>query len=244
MRERNRLAVDVASEVRAIIATESSPGERIPSEAELAARLGVSRNTLREALWLLWSEGLLVRRWGVGTFVRDQTPGGSLNLADFAPVRDMIAASGREPSLTEATVERLPCPAEAALVLGLDEGADVWFLDRTFAADGAPAVTLQDWVPLRVNGREIDPQPLKDVQRGLLALLRDTARCRVVRMEAHLSAELASEEIADRMRQPPPFPVLIGIQVSYDDSDRPVIFSRNYYATSVFEVRVLRAVHH
>lgn len=246
MRERSRLAVDVAAELRALIARDSSPGERIPAESELAQQLGVSRNTLREALWLLWSEGLLVRRWGVGTFVRDQTPSSSppSQLLDFAPVRDMIRASGRESTLTTAAVERRPCDQEASVALGLQEGDEAWWLDRTFAADGVPAVTLQDWVPVRVNGRELDLSPLKDVDHGLLGLLSDSARCRVVRMEAHLTAELASDEIAERMRQPQPFPVMVGVQVSYDDTDRPVIFSRNYYATGVFDVRVLRTVHH
>ncbi|HLI15300.1 MAG TPA: GntR family transcriptional regulator [Acidimicrobiales bacterium] len=243
MRERSRLAVDVAAELRALIARNSSPGERIPAESELAEQLGVSRNTLREALWLLWSEGLLVRRWGVGTFVRDRTPPSPSQLLEFVPVRDMIRGSGREPTLTVAVVERRPCVREAAVALGLREGEEAWWLDRTFAADGVPAVTLQDWVPSRVNGRELDLTPLKDVDQGLLGLLYDAARCRVVRMEAHLTAELASDEMAERMRQRQPFPVMVGVQVSYDDTDRPVIFSRNYYATGVFDVRVLRTVH-
>ncbi|MHB1782878.1 MAG: GntR family transcriptional regulator [Acidimicrobiales bacterium] len=234
----------MAAELRALIARDSRPGERIPAESELAHQLGVSRNTLREALWLLWSEGLLVRRWGVGTFVRDQAPAPKSHLLDFAPVRDMIIASGRESTLTAALAERRPCDPDAAVALGLQEGEDAWYLDRTFAADRVPAVTLQDWVPLRVNGRELDLTPVKEVDNGLLGLLSDAARCRVVRMEAHLTAELASKEMAERMRQPQPFPLMVGVQISYDDADRPVIFSRNYYATEVFDVRVLRTVHH
>ena len=45
------------------------PGMRLPSESELAGQLGISRPTLREALYTLEQEGTIVRRHGVGTFV-------------------------------------------------------------------------------------------------------------------------------------------------------------------------------
>ena len=42
---------------------------QLPSEPQLAAELGVSRATIREALTILAREGVIVRRHGVGTFV-------------------------------------------------------------------------------------------------------------------------------------------------------------------------------
>lgn len=47
------------------------PGERLPSERELADRLGVSRPSLRESLAELQSRGLLTARAGAGIFVAD-----------------------------------------------------------------------------------------------------------------------------------------------------------------------------
>lgn len=47
-----------------------SPGERIPSERELAEQLGVSRMTVRRAIENLIQRGLLERRSTSGTFVR------------------------------------------------------------------------------------------------------------------------------------------------------------------------------
>lgn len=44
-------------------------GSRIPTEADLAATLGVGRNTIREAVQSLVHSGLLVRRQGSGTYV-------------------------------------------------------------------------------------------------------------------------------------------------------------------------------
>ena len=47
------------------------PGERLPSERELAERLGVSRPSLREAVAELQAKGLLASRAGAGIFVAD-----------------------------------------------------------------------------------------------------------------------------------------------------------------------------
>src|SRR5512140_2781443 len=45
------------------------PGQKLPSEDELAVRFGVSRMTVRQGISDLIDEGLLYRRHGVGTFV-------------------------------------------------------------------------------------------------------------------------------------------------------------------------------
>src|SRR3979409_2726487 len=53
-----------------------APGESLPPERELAARLGVSRDTVREALKSLSDAGYLVSRRGRygGTFLADELP--------------------------------------------------------------------------------------------------------------------------------------------------------------------------
>jgi len=47
------------------------PGERLPSERELAERLGVSRPSLREAVAELQNNGLLTAKAGAGIYVAD-----------------------------------------------------------------------------------------------------------------------------------------------------------------------------
>ena len=61
------------------------PGDRLPVERELAEQLNVSRASLREAIAILESRGLISSRRGEGTFVRDvMTP--SLT----APLQELI----------------------------------------------------------------------------------------------------------------------------------------------------------
>lgn len=57
-----------------LTAGEWGAGERLPSETDLASRYGVARMTVRQAIGLLASEGMLVRRQGLGTFAAELLP--------------------------------------------------------------------------------------------------------------------------------------------------------------------------
>lgn len=65
-----RVSEEVAGQIKALIATgELAPGDKIPSERELAATLGVSRPSVREALMALEMMGFVEARHGGGTYV-------------------------------------------------------------------------------------------------------------------------------------------------------------------------------
>ena len=57
-----------------IVAPEFRNGAFFPKEVELANRLGVSRNTIRQATNKLQHEGLIVRKKGVGTKTANKKP--------------------------------------------------------------------------------------------------------------------------------------------------------------------------
>jgi GntR family transcriptional regulator, transcriptional repressor for pyruvate dehydrogenase complex len=57
-----------------ILSGRLGPGDRLPAERELAAQLGVSRNTIREAVAALTQVGVLDSRVGAGTYVTELRP--------------------------------------------------------------------------------------------------------------------------------------------------------------------------
>jgi DNA-binding FadR family transcriptional regulator len=69
-----------------IVAGAWPPGSKIPSQNELTRKLGVSRVSLREAVHMLASLGLLESRQGGGTFVKEYS--GEIL---FSPLFPMIA---------------------------------------------------------------------------------------------------------------------------------------------------------
>lgn len=63
---------------------EIRPGDRLPNEADLSAQLGISRNSLREAVRALQAMRILEARQGDGTYVCDLDPVGMIDVLRFA----------------------------------------------------------------------------------------------------------------------------------------------------------------
>lgn len=72
--EEESLAQRTADKIRNMILTENiyTFGDKLPNENLLSEKLKVSRTTLREAIHILVSEGLLHVQRGKGTFVVEQ----------------------------------------------------------------------------------------------------------------------------------------------------------------------------
>ncbi len=75
-----------------ILHGELHPGDRLPPERDLAARFGVSRVSVRQALAVLHSMGLVDVRSGGGTFARADSGGVSAVAAALAAGREMTRA--------------------------------------------------------------------------------------------------------------------------------------------------------
>jgi GntR family transcriptional repressor for pyruvate dehydrogenase complex len=72
---RQRLSEQVADQLREMVFSHQlRPGDRLPSERELAEHLGISRAIVREAVKLLEQQGLLSVEVGRGTFVTQVEP--------------------------------------------------------------------------------------------------------------------------------------------------------------------------
>lgn len=108
------------------------PGDRLPKEADLAAQLGVSRNSLREAVRAMQTVRILEARQGDGTYVSNLDPAGMMDVLSYAvDVSDARAvrwylelrqilevAAVQETAIrrTEAELEALRTVHQAALV--------------------------------------------------------------------------------------------------------------------------------
>ncbi|MGI8870554.1 MAG: FadR/GntR family transcriptional regulator [Mycobacteriales bacterium] len=93
-----------------IVSGELHPGDRLPNEVDLATRIGVSRNSLREAVRALTLLRILDPRQGVGTYVTSLEPGVLLETLSF--VVDLHRGD-RAPQLLE--IRRILEPAATAM---------------------------------------------------------------------------------------------------------------------------------
>src|SRR5712692_11373357 len=113
---------DATSEAlqRAILSGKFSPGSQLPTEFDLIDQLGISRTTLREALKRLEEQGLIVRRRGRGTYVRERSIVKDLSL-NFG-ISEMITQAGFAPGVRSAVLHREPAPSEVATALTIADG--------------------------------------------------------------------------------------------------------------------------
>ncbi len=93
------------------------PGDRLPSEKELAVQYSVAPGTARQAISQLTEEGILVRRHGSGTFVRKPTFDASL----FRFFRFQDKEGEREiPESRILSREVIPAPAVVSKALEIE----------------------------------------------------------------------------------------------------------------------------
>ncbi len=93
-----KISEEIVEQIKELISRgQLKPGERIPSERELATVLGVSRPSVREAIMVLEAMGLVESRQGGGTFVRSLT-----EEALAAPLTSMVE---KNPRLLHALAE-------------------------------------------------------------------------------------------------------------------------------------------
>jgi DNA-binding GntR family transcriptional regulator len=121
--------------------SEFSVGEILPNERELAARFGVARATLRQALEQLELEGRLQRRRGVGTTVAPPRMGVSVD-----PTQGEWPGVGGEAWRTVGCVEAA-APAAVAEILGTDGDQLVHTVRRERMMHGQPVATELLYVP-------------------------------------------------------------------------------------------------
>src|SRR4030043_2400679 len=107
LRERQPLYIQAIDALTHMIeAGQLKPGAQLPPENELAAKLDISRSTLREALRHLETLGLISRRQGIGTFVPIPTgPGFFGGLERLEPFRYVARMAQKKHSILQRNVE-------------------------------------------------------------------------------------------------------------------------------------------
>ena len=124
---------------------EWAAGDRLPSETDLAARYGVARMTVRQAIGALAGEGIVVRRQGLGTFAAERLP--TRRVGALLSFTEEMRSQGRdvESRLIKAAVEQPTDLARQALQLAAH--AATVTIQRVRIVDGRPLAVQHSWLP-------------------------------------------------------------------------------------------------
>jgi GntR family transcriptional regulator len=230
---------EVLAEIRARIESGTwRPGDRLPPEPQLAASMGVSRSTLREALRLLSEDGWLSRTRGAGTYVTHR-PRLRNNLDVNFGVSELIESIGMRAGTENLRIYTALATQAEAEKLGIPPQSSVHVVERVRTADGQPVVLSRDVIPSTIlSGSEV---VLDELGQGTLyALLRDRLGVVIAQGVASLKPMRADRWLASQLRVPRGTLLLQLLQVDYDEAGRAVMLSLEHHIADAFEISVVR----
>lgn len=183
--------------------SEFAVGEILPNERELAARFGVARATLRQALEQLELEGRLQRRRGVGTTVAPPRVG--VAVGDYT--HTWTEAAGDDAWACVDSVEAVP-PAAVMRLLDTDPDTAVHQVRRTRVSQGQPLAAELLYVP----DASVPGLAAIDTPGGLArarAVLRELSLLKLEGREQSVELGSARADDARELDRLPGAPVLV-----------------------------------
>ena len=201
------------------------PGERLPTEAALAARFGVNRHTVRHALSALVEAGTIRTRRGAGAFVTARPT--DYPLGRRVRFHQNVSDSGRTPSRRLTLLDTRGADAKEAEALHLALGAPVHVVEGLSLVDGQPVAAFRSvFDAARFPDFLVHMQDLQSITAALAACgLADYTRA-----QTRLTAKLAPPVLALALALPEGAPLLRSVAVNVDAAGRPVEYGTTWFA--------------
>lgn len=201
------------------------PGDKLPTEAQLAARFGVNRHTVRHAVSELVAEGLVRTRRGAGVFVTRTPTDYPIGLR--VRFHENLAAAGRRPEKRILQVECRSATQGEAAALALEAGAEICACHGLSLADGMPIALFESVFPLtrlpRIEAELAETSSVTEALRrvGVTDYTRGSTRLTAVRADAAQALHLEVREGDPLMRS---------TSVNVDMQGVPVEYGRTLFA--------------
>lgn len=225
-RPREPLWQSIATVLREDIARGTyARGDRLPTEAALAARFGVNRHTVRHAIGHLVREGLVHPRRGAGVFV--QTAPTEYPLGRRVRFHQNLSAAGQTAARRILALETRRASPDEAAALALTDGADVHAVEGLSLADGQPLALFRSVFPAdRFPGL-----PARLVQEGsITAALAAEGLADYTRASTRITAKTARGTRAALLMLAQGAPLLRTVAVNVDTAGQPVEYGTTWFA--------------
>lgn len=214
-----------------------SKSDRLPSEVELAERLGVSRTVIRDALSDIEREGFIERVRGIGTVIcRD-----IVNLTNRLDLKleynELILNTGYTPYSDSLKLRLERADEENAGLLGVDVGASLIVCEKRVLANSTPCIYSIDYLPESLfAGVEFTSL---DWTRPIFDLLDQYCGLVVTTDITSISATNADEFIRNKLAVQSGQALLMLDEVGFCKLSRPVMRSLEFF-TDFFNFTMLR----
>lgn len=202
-------------------------GKLLPNEVDLSKELGISRNTLRQAINRLVFEGLLVRKKGYGTTVAPQNV--MSNARNWMSFSQEMHAQGMVVQNFELHISRKTAPQDATEFFNAPDKTKLLCLERLRGRPGLPFVYFISYFnpEIPMTGEEDMSNPLYETLNKNYGIVVKTSR-------EMISARAASAELADKLDINAGDPILVRKRFVLDTNDKPVEYNIGYYRADSF----------
>jgi DNA-binding GntR family transcriptional regulator len=228
----------VASDLRtAILQHRYDSGERLPTEAQLAARYQLSRQTVRRAFQDLVSDGLVYRVPGRGSFA---TPRDGQYVRHFGSIEDLMGLSlDTDLELLTPLTRRVDVAAAGRLQLVSDVVSTVSFRRRH---EGQPFCVTDVYLPPSLGKRLEDvPELLTEgftSRVTVIGLLDERLDQPITTADQSITAAAASHDVAHLLGVLAGQPVLRIDRIYSDGGDTPVELAVSYFRPDLYSYRL------
>ncbi len=201
-------------------------GKLFPNEVHISSELGISRNTLRQAINKLVFEGLLYRKKGVGTMVIKPVDSKVKNWKSFS---QEMKSKGISIINYDINFKWVVPEISILRFFGLVEKTKVLKMERLRGKDSGPFVFFVSYFHPRIGltGTE-------DFERPLYQIMQQDYSVTAKLSKEEITAEAATKVLADKLELKKGDPILKRKRFVYDPGRRPIEFNIGYYRADSF----------
>ena len=215
-----------------IINKDFNPGEKIPSENELAEKFKVSRLTVRQAISQLVQEGFLISKRGEGTFVTNNESLISSFSLEFTGFMDDLFYQISKSKTKSVKINRMTVPKLAKEKLELEDEHEVVQIKRVrFLEDKSFAYTI-NYLPIEI-GSKINEKDL--FKKPLLQILEQDFGIQFNEALQTIEASFADKEVAEQLGITSGSPILFVERIMYTKKRRPVELVQSSYRGDLYK---------
>lgn len=203
---------------------ELSPGDRLPAERELSEMLGINRMTLRRALRVLESQGLVLRKHGVGTFVGEPKIDRQMDVV-FRFTRRM-QNRGFTPGTQVISLAETVVDSALSRQLAVPASSPAYKILRLRSINHEPVMIESYIIPVR-RFPGLDHYDLEN--RSIYEVMETEYGAQITRAQQSFEPVVASAFEAELLNIRAGAALMLEKRISYDQDDRPVEFGKDRY---------------
>lgn len=231
-----KIAFDIKED---ILSEKYKPNEQLPFEKELCEKYNVSKMTVKKALDLLVNDGLIIKRRGSGTFVKDITEKEIQRIIEKKQFSGLTTTSiGHKVTSKVLEFKIINVTKEIADILKIEEDEFIYFVHRVRYVDDKAVVIEKTYIPLNL----IPGMKLADVKKSIYGYIKDKLSLNI--QSAHSTVRAMKSDELDRkyLNLEKDEPILEVERVAYLDNGKVFEYSFSRHRYDKFEFKSITVI--